>query len=79
MINALSGAAVPEKALAQNAEIMAAVSEQLDFSAVTIPPGYWESAPGGRHVFGASNVIEGDAKKENFEAMHQAWVDYKVR
>lgn len=35
-----------EKALAQDAEVMAAVSEQLQFSAVTIPPAYWESAPG---------------------------------
>ena len=32
--------------------------------------------PGGRYVFGASNVIEAAAAKENFEAMHQAWKDY---
>jgi uroporphyrinogen decarboxylase len=39
-------AAQQESALAQNAELMAAVSEQLGFAAVTIPPMYWESAPG---------------------------------
>lgn len=35
-----------ERALEENAETMAAVSELLSFSAVTAPGGYWEIAPG---------------------------------
>lgn len=35
-----------EYALNQNAETIAKVSELLNFSAVTIPGGYWESSPG---------------------------------
>lgn len=34
------------RALRQNAEIILEVSEKLDFSAVTVPGGYWEIAPG---------------------------------
>jgi uroporphyrinogen decarboxylase len=33
-------------ALHRNAEVIAGVSEQLGFSAVTVPGGYWEIAPG---------------------------------
>ncbi|MFH0757002.1 MAG: uroporphyrinogen decarboxylase family protein [Bacteroidota bacterium] len=33
-------------ALVQNAEVVAAVSEMLNFSAVTVPGAYWEIAPG---------------------------------
>ena len=32
--------------------------------------------PGGRYVFGASNVVEAAAPKENFTAMRQAWTDH---
>lgn len=35
-----------ERALRQNAEIMATVAEQLGFAAVTAPAAYWEQAPG---------------------------------
>ncbi|MBN2411734.1 hypothetical protein JXQ31_08575 [candidate division KSB1 bacterium] len=35
-----------EKTLHENAEIMFAVSRELQFSALTIPGGYWEIAPG---------------------------------
>ncbi len=35
-----------ERALHANAEIMAAVSVELGFAAVTAPSGYWEHAPG---------------------------------
>jgi uroporphyrinogen decarboxylase len=35
-----------EKALQVNAEIMLSVAEDLHFSAITIPCGYWEVAPG---------------------------------
>lgn len=35
-----------ERALAINAEIITEVSHQLHFSAVTVPGGYWEIAPG---------------------------------
>jgi len=35
-----------ERALSKNAEIMLTVAEELHFSALTIPGGYWEIAPG---------------------------------
>ncbi|MFC2089508.1 uroporphyrinogen decarboxylase family protein [Bacteroidota bacterium] len=35
-----------ETAIRQNAEIIATVAEQLHFSAITVPGGYWELAPG---------------------------------
>jgi len=35
-----------ERALSNNAEIMLTVAEELHFSALTIPGGYWEIAPG---------------------------------
>ena len=31
--------------------------------------------PGGRFSFGASNVVEPSARRENFDAMNQAWLD----
>ena len=34
------------RALERNAEIICTVSEELEFSAVTLPGAYWESAPG---------------------------------
>lgn len=40
------GAADKERALHRNAEIIAEVSRLLSFSAVTVPGGYWEIAPG---------------------------------
>jgi uroporphyrinogen decarboxylase len=56
-----------EKALHSNAEIFNEVSEKLNFSAITVPGGYWEIAPGEPAYFWLPEKV----RPEQIKIFHQ--------
>jgi uroporphyrinogen decarboxylase len=61
-------AAGQDRALRENAEILLAVSEELEFAAVTGPGSYWEQAPGDLAYY----VLPGDAPFRQIAALREA-------
>jgi uroporphyrinogen decarboxylase len=60
-----------EKALHRNAEIFCTVSQDLKFSAITVPGGYWEIAPGHPAYF----WLPGEARIQQIEILRKKLED----
>ena len=56
-----------EKALYSNAEIMLAVSDELNFSALTVPVHYWEHSPGQLAYF----ILPEDGRMRQIEILNE--------